>query len=158
MLKKSIILIAITSVIIIAWQLFNPLKEPTFKNIKSIEMDSLNGNIVNVRAIAVFNNPNSMEATLLNTELKVYSNDAFVGNVSQTDISEIAPKCDFELPLYFQIDLLKLGYSQSLAGLLENALNKEKVIPIRFEGYCRIKTLGATHKIPITFEDKLRFK
>lgn len=158
MLKKIIIAALIVIAGIIAWLLFNPFKEPAFITIKNIEIDSMSGNIASVRGIAVFNNPNNLDATLLNTELKVYSNSAFIGNVSQTAISNIEAKSEFKIPLHFQIDLLKLGYSQSLAGLIENALNREKIIPVRFEGYCRIITLGATHKIPVEFEDKLRFE
>ncbi len=158
MSKKIIILAVILALGITAWFVFNPFKEPTFITIRDIEIEKMEGNIASIKAIAVFNNPNNLDATLLNTELKVYSNSAYIGNVSQTGLSEIKARSDFDIPLHFQVDLLKLGYSQSLAGLVENALNKEKVLPIKFDGYCRIKTLGAVHKIPVEFEDKLKFE
>ncbi len=158
MVKKIIIFSVILIGAFIAWRVYNPFKEPTFVAINAFAIEKMEGQVANVKATAVFNNPNDLDATLLNTELKVYSNGAFVGNISQTAITPIMAKCNFELPLYFKIDLLKLGYSQSIGGLLENALNKEKAFPVRFEGYCRIKTLGAVHKIPIEFADEIKFQ
>ncbi len=158
MIKKILILIALIIAGIAGWLYFNPFKEPTFVAIKTIEVVKIDGNIADVNAIAVFNNPNSLEATLLNTELKVFSNDASIGHVSQTALTTIQSNANFEIPLHFKIDMVKMGYSQSLGGLIENALNKQKVFPVKFDGYCRIKTFGTVHKIPIEFADELKFE
>lgn len=158
MIKKILILLVLIIAGIVAWLYFNPFKEPTFVAIKTIEVVKIEGNIADVNAIAVFNNPNSMEATLLNTELKVFSNDASIGHVSQTALTNIQANTNFEIPLHFKIDLVKMGYSQSLGGLLENVLNRQKVFPVKFDGYCRIKTFGTVHKIPIEFADELKFE
>lgn len=144
---------------IVAWlYFFNPIKEPVFVNMKILGIEKLENNMVKISAVAIFNNPNRISATLLNTELKAYSNDVFIANVSQTTISSIPANSTFEVPLTFNIDVLKVGLSQSVSGILENILNKEKVISIKFDGYCRIKTFNTTHKIPIVFEDKLKFE
>ncbi len=158
MIKKIIILLVLILAGVAAWFYFNPFKEPTFVAIKTIEVVKIEGNIADVNAIAVFNNPNSLEATLLNTELKVFSNDASIGHVSQTALTSIQSNSNFEIPLHFKIDLVKMGYSQSLGGLIENALNRQKVFPVKFDGYCRIKTFGTVHKIPIEFADELKFE
>jgi len=158
MVKKLIILVVLILAGIGAWLYFNPFKEPTFVAIKTIEVVKIEGNIADVNAIAVFNNPNAIEATLLNTELKVFSNDASIGHVSQTALTTIQSNANFEIPLHFKIDMVKMGYSQSLGGLIENALNKQKVFPVKFDGYCRIKTFGTVHKIPIEFADELKFE
>ncbi|MES2617018.1 MAG: hypothetical protein V4613_04015 [Bacteroidota bacterium] len=158
MLKKIFILGILVIGGLCIWLFYNPLKEPTFVNIKNLVVDTMVGNIASVHGTAVFNNPNKLDAQLLNTELKAFSNDAYIGTVSQTAISTIPGNSDFEIPLTLTVDVLKLGYSQSLSGLLTNALNKQKMIPVKFEGYCRIKILNSVHKIPVTFEDELKFE
>ncbi|MDI1234585.1 MAG: hypothetical protein PSX81_09910 [bacterium] len=158
MLRKILIIVVLIIAGIAGWLYFNPFKEPVFVAIKTIEVEKIEGNIAEVNAVAVFNNPNSIEATLLNTELKVFSNDALIGHVSQTSLTNIQSNSNFEIPLHFQIDLVKMGYSQSISGLLDNILNKQKVFPVKFDGYCRIKTFGTVHKIPVEFADELKFE
>lgn len=158
MLKKLFILIILLLTGALVWLFYNPLKEPSFVRIRQLTVDTMVGNIATVKAIAVFNNPNTLDAQLLNTELKAYSNDAFIGTVSQTAITTIPGNSDFDVYLTLKADVMKLGYSQSLSGLLTNALSRTKEVPVKFEGYCRIKILGAVHKIPVSFEDKLKFE
>jgi LEA14-like dessication related protein len=137
---------------------FKSFKEPVFITIKDIKIHKMEGTVAEVSGIAVFNNPNAISAKLLNTELKAYSNDVQVGQISQTNISDIPAGMNFEVPLKFNTDLLKLGMSQSLSGIIEKMLNEVREVPIRFEGYCRIKNNETIYKIPITYEDKLIFK
>lgn len=159
MLKKIFFLLVLIAIGIAAWlYFFKPIKEPVFLNMKIVSIDKIENNNAKIHAVAIFENPNPISATLLNTELKAFSNGVAIGNVSQTAISAINAKSKFEVPLTLNVDLLKAGLSQSISGLLENVLKKEKIIPIKFDGYCRIKTFNTTHKIPIVFEDKLRFE
>ncbi len=159
MLKKILILIVLLVVGIAAWlYFFKPIKEPVFLNMKIISIDKIENNNARIQVVAIFDNPNPIGATLLNTELKAFSNGVAIGNVSQTAISTINAKSKFEVLLTLNVDLLKAGLSQSISGLLENVLKKEKIIPIKFDGYCRIKTFNTIHKIPIVFEDKLKFE
>lgn len=133
-------------------------KEPVFLNIKDIQVLKMEETVAEVSAVAVFNNPNPIEAKLLNTELKAYSNEVLIAQVSQTNITEIPASQNFEVPLKFNIDLLKLGMSQSISGIIEKMLNEEREVPLRFEGYCRIKSDADIYRIPITYEDKLVFR
>lgn len=127
----------------------------TMKDIRVLRFEGQTGE---VSAIAVFNNPNTYGAVLLNTELKVYSNDILLGQVSQTQLTDIKALSDFEIPLKFTVDLLKLGMSQGISGMVENLMNEERIIPVKFEGYCRIRSKDRIYRIPVTYDDKLIFK
>jgi len=122
MLKKILFFLLLVVIGIAAWiYFFKPIKEPVFLNMKIIAIEKLENNNAQITAVAIFNNPNPIGATLLNTELKAFSNDVQIANVSQTAITAINAKSNFEVPLTFKIDLLKAGLSQSISGLLENA-------------------------------------
>jgi LEA14-like dessication related protein len=160
-MKKLLLFLVLIAVVIIAGKWIYDIrsfKEPVFRDIRNLQVIKLEGQLAEISADALFNNPNSFTATLLNTELKVYSNDVLLGQVSQTHITEIPAESDFDIPLTFKVDLLKLGMSQGISGMVENLMNDERLIPVRFEGYCRIRNEDATYKIPITYEDKLVFK
>lgn len=158
---KKLLLVFLVLAGLSAWiwiYFLTSFKEPVFVGMKDIHVVRSEGTLAEVLAVAVFNNPNTISATLINTELRVYSNDVLVGQVSQTHVSEIPGQKDFEVPLKFTTDLLKLGMSQSISGLLEKVISEERMVPLRFDGYCRIKSGGETYKIPISYEDKLMFR
>ncbi len=159
-MKRLLVAIVILFALGIGLYLYfvNTFKEPVFLSIRDLKVIRQEGNLAEISAIAVFDNPNDLSATLLNTELKAYSNDVQVGFVSQTNITDIPPAARFEVPFRLTVDLLKLGMSQSISGLVEKLINEERDLPIRFEGYCRIKNGETNYKIPVTYEDKLRFK
>ncbi len=160
-MKKLLLFLCILAVVLSVWMWFHfiqTFKEPVFITIKDIKVLTLKDEVAEISAIAVFNNPNEITVKLLNTELKAYSNDVQVGQISQTNITDIPAAMDFEIPLKFSVNLMKLGMSQSLSGLVEGLMNSEREIPIKFEGYCRIKNMEDTYKIPVTYQDKLMFK
>jgi LEA14-like dessication related protein len=134
------------------------VKAPEFVGFKSITVDRIDGQTAYISARIVFHNPNPFKAQLLNTQIKVYTEDVLVAGISQTELSEIGAGNNFEVPLKFEIDMLKLGMSQGLSGLLTQALNTERELPIRFDGYCRIRTKDKTFKVPLQFEDRLMIK
>jgi LEA14-like dessication related protein len=160
-MKKVLVLLLILLVGISVWSYFHFLhtfKEPVFVGIRDIKVLKVEDQVAEVSAIVVFNNPNEISAKLLNTELKAYSNDVLVGQISQTQLSDIPAATDFEIPFRFSVDLVKLGMSQSISGMVEKLMNEERVIPIRFDGYCRIRNKENTYRIPVSYEDKLVFK
>lgn len=134
------------------------VKAPEFVGFKAITVDRIEGQTAYISALIVFYNPNPFKAQLLNTQIKVYTEDILVAGISQTELSEIGAGSNFEVPLKFEVDLLKLGMSQGLSGLLTQALNTERQLPIRFDGYCRIRTKDKTFKVPLQYEDRLVFK
>lgn len=134
------------------------IKQPEFKSVSNIVVDSVVKYMAYVKCDVNFYNPNRLGAQLYNTELKILSNDVEVGQVFQSSHTEIPPQSEFKVPLSFKIDLIKAGYSQTLSGLINQALSKEKKLPVKFKGVARIKALGITQKVDIEFQDELLIK
>lgn len=159
-MKKTLLIILLLVIVLsgVYWFLFGKVKAPEFLSIDidSTEMISLDKAIVMGRV--KFFNPNITDATLLNTEIKAYSNGVFISQISQTNKVDINAQENFEVPIRFEVNPLQLGLSQGLSGLFENVLNKKKTLPIKFDGYCRIKTLNRIQKIPFIYEDKIEFE
>jgi LEA14-like dessication related protein len=159
-MKKTLLILLILGFILWGayWFFLGRISAPEFLsiNIDSTEMISLDKAIVLGRV--KFFNPNLTDATLLNTEIKAYSNGVYISQISQTNKVDIQSKQNFEVPIRFEVNPMQLGLSQSLSGLFENVLNKKKTIPVKFDGYCRIKTLSTIQKIPFVYEDNIEFE
>ena len=134
------------------------IKQPEFVAVRDFEVTKTGEYTAEARATAVFYNPNSVKATLLNTEIKIFSQDVRIGSLSQTKISEIPPLSQFEVPLVFNINGLELAYNQGLSGLVATALDKNREIPIEIDGYCRIKAIKEVYTVPVKYKDKLSFR
>ncbi len=156
MRKIFFILILIILAVAAYFFFYNPIKEPEFISLKIIEINKVDKTNFQIKADANFNNPNAIGATLLNTELDVYNNDIKIAHISQTEMKEIKANSPFVLPIIFSIDILKSGYAQSVSGILESVLKKELVIPAKFKGYCQIKILNTSQKIPVEFTDEIK--
>lgn len=156
LLPSAILFIIATGII---WYFIkkNTITAPEFIGIKSIELLEIKEEKANASSILIFHNPNKMEAQLINTQIKVYSEDVYVASVSQTGLTHIQAEKDFEVPFQFEFDMLKFGMSKGLSGLIGQALSNEKQIPLRFEGYCRVKVADEVFKIPVNYEETLRF-
>lgn len=160
-MKRIFLLLTIVILLVIGGiYIFKSYKihSPEFVGIRNIELINVTDQSANVKAILVFHNPNTFEAQLLNTQIKVFSNDVFIAEVSQNDLTKIGASQDFDVPFSFSVDLIRLGLSQGLAGLIDQALSTEKKLPLRFEGYCRIRSKNDIFKIPINFEEQIVFQ
>ncbi len=160
MMKKIIIALLLLLAIGfgIYYYLLSNIKSPEFKEIRIVETTVLSLDKVKVKAEAIFYNPNIQDGVLLNTEIKAYTKDIFIANISQLEKVVILSKQEFKIPLVFDVNPFQIGLSHGLSGIFENALKEEKELPIRFEGYCRIKSLNTIQKIPIVYEDIIKFK
>lgn len=156
-LPAAILIIIATGVI---WYFIkkNTITAPEFIGIKSIELLEIKEEKAIATSVLVFHNPNKIEAQLINSQIKVYSEEIHVASISQTGQSHIEAEKDFEVPFQFEFDMLKFGLSKGLSGLLGQALSNEKQIPLRFEGYCRVKVGDEIFKIPVNYEETLHFK
>lgn len=158
-MKKILIAMLIVIAGMIVW-LYWPgtIREPEFITIRDMQLKQTGQFEAEAKATAVFFNPNKIEATLLNTELKVYSKGSMIGLVSQTDVSAIPPMSEFDFPLLFRVNALEVAYSQGLSSMVEKVLNEDRQIPIEIEGYCRVKAKDQVFRIPVHHRDVIRFK
>lgn len=158
-MKKILIAMLIIIAGMIVWLYWpHTVLEPEFVTIRDLQLKQTGEFEAEARATAVFFNPNKIEATLLNTELKVYSNGTMIGSVSQTDVSPIPPLSEFDFPLLFRVNALEVAYSQGLSSMVEKILNENREIPIEIEGYCRVKVRDQVFRIPVHHRDVIRFK
>mgnify|MGYP001168766179 CR=1 FL=1 len=158
---KKWIFIALLVVIGVGYYIYQQgisIKQPEFKSISNFNVDSVVKYMAYVKCDVNLYNPNKLGAQLYNTELKILSNGVEIGEVFQSSHTEIPPQSEFIVPLSFKIDLIKGGYSQTLSGLINQALSKEKKLPVKFKGVARIKALGITQKVDIEFDDELTIK
>lgn len=157
-MKKILIAMLILIAGMIVW-LYWPgaIREPEFITIRDMQLRQTGEFEAEARATAVFFNPGKIEATLLNTELKVYSKGSMIGLVSQTDVSPIPPISEFNFPLLFRVNALEVAYSQGLSSMVEKMLNEDREIPIEIEGYCRVKVKDKVFRIPVHHHDVIRF-
>jgi LEA14-like dessication related protein len=138
---------------------FKPsLRAPEFISIEKIDYIETNGTDLLFNARAKFYNPNNFEAQILNSELKVISKDIEVARISQSNISKIDANSTFNVEFKFNINVAQLSLSHGLSGVLANLLSDVKEIPVHFSGYTRVKSRGEVYKIPIEYDQILKFK
>ncbi len=134
------------------------LRSPEFISIEKIEYIETIGPEVFFNAHANFYNPNNFEAQILNSELELISKDLEVAKISQSNISKVKAHSNFNVEFKFKINLAQLSVSHGLSGVLANILSEEKEIPVHFTGYTRFRSRGQVYKIPIEFDQILKFK
>lgn len=158
---KKRLLIGITVLVILAVVLYirnQSFKEPEFIGLRDLQLNQMNGFKASLSGTAVFMNPNRSEAELLNTELKIRSNGVHVAGISQNGLVRIAKESEFSVPFKAEADLLKLGLSQSVSGILDKALSKDRSIPLEFEGYCRVRIGREIVRIPVHYSETIQIR
>lgn len=106
--------------------------------------------------LVLFNGAN-VEAILINTEISASSNDVRFAKLSQTNLSVLKPMSEFVLPLKCQVDISNLSASQGFSSIIEKALNENRSIKVKFEGYCQIKFRNESFRIPVSHEENIQF-
>ena len=133
------------------------LRIPEFKSIQNIESLGNEGLRYRFKADLQFYNPNRRQAELLNTEIRIFCEDLETATAHQIENVQINPDADFIVPIDFEVDAFHLARSQTLSGILDQVMSKEKKIKVIFKGYTRVRISGEIFKIPIDQEEILRF-
>jgi hypothetical protein len=164
-MKKKLPFIVLLSLIIVIAAIgggvyyFKPsLRSPEFISIEKIDYVDTDGADILFNAQAKFHNPNNFEAQILNSELKVISKELEIARISQSNISKIDAHSDFSIQFKFNINIAQISLSHGLSGVLANLLSDVKEIPVHFSGYTRVKSRGEVYKIPIEYNQILKFK
>lgn len=161
MQKRILILLVVVVLSITGWLIFRleSPKEPEFREIRNAELLNVQGNEAEIFAEVVFYNPNRFGITLLNTDLRVLIDDEEVARLTQTIMTDIRPHSEFTLPLRCKADLLKLGLSQTLSGMLLKLLDQEKrKFRLRLSGTCRFKNRNSIVRLPIDHEESISIR
>lgn len=152
-----ILLIAFVSIFLVLYYR-SVFSTPEFISIEQVQYIETNGSEVSFKAQANFYNPNEFDAQILNSELKIISKDLQIAQISQSNICKIKAKSPFNIEFKFKIDIAQLSVSHGISGVLASLLSEIKEIPVHFTGYTRVKSNSTVYKIPIDFDQKLRFK
>ena len=133
--------------------------EPKFQKIENIIVKDLTASKVKIDADAVVYNPNPISIQLNNIELDVFANDLKVSHISQTKVSEIAKRDNFNIPLSLSFNPTEL-FQDNLIGLLESALGsyQQQKVDLKFIGYAQFEVKGIKFTVPIEYEDEILLK
>lgn len=152
-----ILFIGIVSAVFILYFKSN-FRSPEFISIEKIQYTETIGTEAFFNSQANFHNPNAFDAQILNSELKIFSKDIPIAQISQSNVCKINAKSDFNIDFKFKIDIAQLSLSHGISGVLANLLSETKEIPVHFIGYTRVRCNGVIYKIPIDCDQKLIFK
>jgi len=124
-------------------------KDPiTFTKIEGVKLAGINSTYLNLKAEAVFNNPNTVRGKLKRVELVVMIKQDTVALLSQIESLKIQKESEFRVPLN-----IKLAMKDLQKGLLSNALSllTKKKADLRFAGTIKVSTAGFTRNVPVDY-------
>lgn len=127
-----------------------PPKEPQFKDFKNLKFSGISGNKIKLTGEAIFNNPNVFGITLTNTDLDVYLDNEKSGHVLQKNSIAVPANANFSVPVNVDVE------TKNLLGKAFSLLTK-KDIKVRFNGYITVKALELDIKVPVNYEQPLKF-
>lgn len=133
--------------------------EPKFQKIENIVVKDLTASKVQIDADAVVYNPNPVSIQLNNIEIDVFANDLKVSHVSQSKMTVIAKRDNFNIPLSLSFNPTEL-FQDNLIGLLESALGsyQQQKVDLTFIGYAQFEVKGIKFTVPIEYEDEILLK
>ena len=124
-------------------------KDPiTFTRIEGVKLAGINSTYLNVKAEAVFNNPNTVRGKLKRVELMVLIKQDTVAKLSQAESLKIQKDSEFRVPLN-----IKLAMKDLQKGLLSNAISMltRKKLNLRFVGEIKVSTSGFSRRVPVDY-------
>ena len=131
------------------------LKEPVFEKIEGLKVHSLKGGKINIRADAVFFNPNKKRLKLRGSHIEIYMKNTKAAVIELRNEIWIGANEEFRVPLKASLPLVN-GES----GLLKDAfsiLNGKKE-ELRFKGYLNLTVKGLRYKVPIDQTETINIK
>ena len=155
---KKWLLLAVILITVAAWFWIKAQNyRPEFRRVENLMVQS-SGNSATVNADLILFNPGMFKAELISTELSVYSNEVKIAHISQTNLAELNPNEEFKLPVTCRLDLRNLALSQGMSAWIEKALNENRNLAIKLEGYCQVRFNKQSIRLPISHEETIQFK
>jgi len=134
------------------------VKDPVFKSIQEVNIDSASLEMVKVSAVASFYNPNNVEIEVQEGDIEVYANGINLGQLEILIPSKIPAKKDFELPLHISFPPSKIFKKKGgiLGSILSTALDRK--LELEYRGNIRVEVLGISVQVPIQEFEELELK
>ena len=131
------------------------LKAPTFLGIDSAEMSTLNAGEIAIKSAVRLNNPNKAGLFLKEMKIEMSSNNNVLGVFMQQVEAPILGMSDFSVPFSINFDPKTLGNN-----LLATALSMftEQKLKLKFRGYVKVGGKKRGFKIPLFYNETIKFK
>ena len=153
MKKQYILLLLIPAILFMPACSVN--KDADFVSMKNVNITKLTAQQIIIDADAVYYNPNDVGCKLVKTDVDVSVDDILVGQVVQTENSEIGAKSNFTIPLKISFATKKIlkdkvKILQGVVALLEN-----RKVDVRYEGTVTIDILGVEYESDFDYTEAI---
>ncbi len=136
----------------------NVNEKPEFLSVQNIEVKSISLNNIELRAEALFLNPNDIGGRLESDSIKVYVNDVLVGNVKAQEF-KVPAREEFTLPLTATVNAKKV-FEEDQGGVIGGVLNSifKKKIKVQYKGNIYYKITGFSYPYEIDITEEVDIK
>ena len=124
-----------------------------FRGVKSVKVLGIKDGMVELEAVAKFNNPNEMSGKLKKVDIAVMLEQDTLALLTQRENLRIEKNADFEVPIRAQLSLADLQ-----GGVLSNLLSiiGGRKFSLRFVGDIKVSTWGVSRHVPVDFESEVK--
>ena len=143
------------AVIILVATACSDVKDVEFVRVRKLEFKEIRDGKIIAQADAVFNNPNKRGGKVKKADISIFVNEKEAAKVIRNSPFKVAPNSEFTIPLEMEITFEELA---------KNFLNKifsrekEKNLPLHFQGYIWVSVYGITRKIPVDYDASLNLR
>ncbi|MCG1037156.1 LEA type 2 family protein [Polaribacter sargassicola] len=133
-------------------------EQPIFIKVDNVEVVSFTGGEVNLKANALFENPNDVGGKISTDEIAIFVNDIEVAQVSSEEF-DVPAKNNFTIPLKAVIPTKKIfeaNKNDALGGLLGSLLTNK--INVRFKGSLKYAVFGFKSEFLIDEIEEIKIK
>jgi len=130
-----------------------PKEEVVFRGVKDIAIETNEQNEPELKAEALFYNPNKERMRLKEIYVDVLVNGKPSAKVRQNLKISIPAESEFSVPVSAQLSLKELGLLDTIVNLLGG-----KKYDVQYAGYVRIAVHGVTIKVPFAYQEQLRLR
>lgn len=118
-----------------------------FVGIENVKVGKVGMNETTMEMNLIFNNPNSLGATLNNAEGKAWIEDIYVGNFLLNNDVQIPAKSNFSVPVHLAVNV-KDVINNSLNLLFKDSVN------LKVDGTARLSKAGILKAFPLKYQGK----
>lgn len=129
-----------------------PKEAPVFKRVSNIQVTKVSGKEASLKADAYFFNPNDVSMTLRKVDVKVFIDGKDVGDINQELKTKVPASAEFKVPVDAKVRLDQLGGLNKILGFIG-----AKKIKVRYTGFVKVTIHKVPLRVPIDFEDEIRF-
>ncbi len=133
-------------------------KKPEFIAVENIDVVKANLKSVELKADAIFKNPNSLGGTLWTNDIEVFVDDKYMGTVTAEEF-KVPAKKEFSIPLTIKFSASKIienNKGNLLSSILKQVLEKKVVVNLKGDlGY---KVVGFTSSYAIDHTEEIIIK